>query len=624
MSVIFGKYHIKKQPLAKTDLIKMRDRLNHWEADDMGIWKNEYVGLGHLMLWNTPESLYEKLPLVSPHSGNIITADARIDNREELFLKLKITDFTVPDSTLILAAYDKYGKDCVHHLIGDFAFAIWDVNKEELFCARDHMGVKPFFYYYDSEVFIWASEMKGIKSFPEIKLELSKSYFTNIFYNLQNENDVSPFSNIYQVPPATYFIINSNIFYKKKYWDLNPNYELKLASDEEYFEEYLALIKSAIKCRVRTAFPLGTQLSGGLDSSGITSIASTLYDNPSDFHSFTNAVPGNYKSKYPFLEDEYSWTKKTSDFLNIQNLHVLNSSKDNYWDYIDTKNKLLDAPCELLSSEMIIDLINATNPLNVRSMLSGFYGDNFVTHNGRGFLRESINKFDYLSVYKHFKYSSKKPLSSATKYILKEHLGFNRINNKYSFDEVILKPEFHNQEHLKSRRDYYKYFVGKTLREQQYNEFQLKNSKRRFYFETLIGYSAKLEMRFPFIDIRLLEFCLSLPSNFHIRNGMKRYIYRKTMSNYIHSDILHNTKMGTSNSPASLIKFFDDHEIILKDIEALQKDKRFESFDFDKILTRLKESKDRPTQVRQSIGRDHIFFSLYRYILDKKQFLIFN
>ena len=152
MSVIFGKYHIKKQTLAKTDLIKMRDKLNHWEADDVGVWKNEYVGFGHLMLWNTPESLYEKLPLVSPHSGNIITADARIDNREELFLKLKITDKSIPDSTLILAAYDKYGKDCVHHLIGDFAFAIWNANKEELFCARDHMGVKPFYYYLDNDL----------------------------------------------------------------------------------------------------------------------------------------------------------------------------------------------------------------------------------------------------------------------------------------------------------------------------------------------------------------------------------------------------------------------------------------------------------------------------------------
>src|SRR6187402_2276600 len=123
------------------------------------------------MLYNTPESLNEKLPYHNTDSGLTVTADARIDNREEIYelLNLPVADAgQLADSTLILMLYKKYSGDCVKHLVGDFAFAIWDNNTETLFCARDQMGIKPFFYYQNDNYFAFASEIKGLLALPDI------------------------------------------------------------------------------------------------------------------------------------------------------------------------------------------------------------------------------------------------------------------------------------------------------------------------------------------------------------------------------------------------------------------------------------------------------------------------
>ena len=132
----------------------MNDRLSHRGPDGSNTWCEGPVAFGHQMLMTTPESLNENLPFHDEKAGLAITADARIDNRKELSKHLDIEDNeNLADSYFILKAYEKWGENCPEKLLGDFAFAIWDSNKEQLFCARDHMGVKPFYYYLSDEPF---------------------------------------------------------------------------------------------------------------------------------------------------------------------------------------------------------------------------------------------------------------------------------------------------------------------------------------------------------------------------------------------------------------------------------------------------------------------------------------
>jgi asparagine synthase (glutamine-hydrolysing) len=155
----------------------MVDILAHRGPDGAGAWSEESVGLGHRMLHTTPESLNEKLSLVDDRRGLVLTADARLDNRDELITALGFGGRPceeLTDSELILGAYKRWGERCPERLLGDFAFAIWDRRRQELFCARDHIGVKPFYYHRAGKLFVFASEIKALLCVPEVPRRLNE------------------------------------------------------------------------------------------------------------------------------------------------------------------------------------------------------------------------------------------------------------------------------------------------------------------------------------------------------------------------------------------------------------------------------------------------------------------
>ena len=187
MSGIFGIFNRKGKSIEKNTVNTMLDAMSYWNPDDSGTWIDGPAALGHTMLWNTPESTLENLP--NKQNSHIITMDARLDNRQELAEKLEIVDRPInqiTDSDFILSAYDKWGESCPKYLLGDFAFAIWDEKKQQMFCARDHIGIKPFYYHLDDELFLFANDIKGILSYPDIL----KSYNDQKeFYILDTRND---------------------------------------------------------------------------------------------------------------------------------------------------------------------------------------------------------------------------------------------------------------------------------------------------------------------------------------------------------------------------------------------------------------------------------------------------
>ena len=175
MSAITGMFLINGRAVDSNLFKKMNDSLRHRGPDGSGIWVNGPVALGHQMLHTTSESLHEKLPFKDETSGLVITADARIDNRDELAPLLKLENSEkVSDSLFILRSYQKWGDKCPEKLLGDFAFAIWDTVKEQLFCARDHMGIKPFYYYLSDDAFYFATEIKSLFNLLDVHPRLNE------------------------------------------------------------------------------------------------------------------------------------------------------------------------------------------------------------------------------------------------------------------------------------------------------------------------------------------------------------------------------------------------------------------------------------------------------------------
>jgi len=171
MSSIFGFWNFHGKSMDQKYASEMMNKLNHWNADATNIWNGEQTQLGHLLLKNSPQSFYENQPYFDTEKQICITADVTLYNRAELMDMLEIKfNSKLPDSQLILHSYQKWGKDCPKYFNGDFAFAIWDSQNQEFFCARDHHGIKPFYYSYDSGLFAFASEIKGLLELPSIKI----------------------------------------------------------------------------------------------------------------------------------------------------------------------------------------------------------------------------------------------------------------------------------------------------------------------------------------------------------------------------------------------------------------------------------------------------------------------
>ena len=221
MSGIVGIHYLDGRPVNHENLTKMVDILAHRGPDGADIWVDGSVGLGHRMLWTTPESLIEKLPLVN-HTGDIVTtSDSRIDNREELIAALQLSNHSfekITDSDLILGAYEKWGEECPQHLLGDFAFAIWDNRQQKLFCARDTMGIKPIYFYFANNNFVFGSEIKAIFCLQEVPREVNEVRIGDYLIKNFEDTTITSYKNILRLPPAHSVKISTAGIEIQNYW----------------------------------------------------------------------------------------------------------------------------------------------------------------------------------------------------------------------------------------------------------------------------------------------------------------------------------------------------------------------------------------------------------------------
>ena len=225
MSGIIGIYCLDGRPIDPMVLERMGESIAHRGQDGAGMWNSGPVGLGHRMRWTTPESLHEQLPLVNKTGNLILTADARIDNRDELIAALDLTGHPgreMSDSALILSAYEQWGECCPEKLLGDFAFAIWDGRKRRLFLARDHFGVKPFYYYRSDRLFVFASEIKALFNIPEVPRQLNEARVSHYLTPMMEDKTVTFYREIFRLPAHHTMTVSREGAKVRPYWALGP------------------------------------------------------------------------------------------------------------------------------------------------------------------------------------------------------------------------------------------------------------------------------------------------------------------------------------------------------------------------------------------------------------------
>lgn len=234
--------------------------------------------LGHRRLSIIDLSPAGRQPMTDESGRFWIVYNGEVYNYIELKEELKSRGYafrTNSDTEVILKAYEEWGTECLNRFNGMFAFALWDVKKKTLFCARDRVGVKPFYYYHDGKRFIFASEIKGL-----LKAGIERKINNQIVYDylssgLLDHTEDTFFEGIKQLRPAHYLMISKDGLTLKRWWDIEDR-ELSGCSDEEYARRFYELFEDSVRLRLRSDVPVGTCLSGGLDSSTIVCVANSF------------------------------------------------------------------------------------------------------------------------------------------------------------------------------------------------------------------------------------------------------------------------------------------------------------------------------------------------------------
>jgi len=278
MSCIAGIINLDGAPVDRALLERMTSAMRHRAPDENGMRCAENVGLGHAMLRISPESADEHQPCTL--DGQVwITADARIDGRAELVARLHSAGEPVrrdaPDVELILHAYRAFGESLLENIIGDFAFALWDDRGKALLCARDHMGVRPFYYAKTDRALIFASDIDAVLVHPAVSTRLDEDAVGDFLLLGQYQNaETTIYRDVRRLPAASRIRVNRDAFQVSEYWTFPPHDWLRYGQSSEYVEHFQQVFSLAVNDRLR-ANNIALELSGGMDSTAIAAVAAT-------------------------------------------------------------------------------------------------------------------------------------------------------------------------------------------------------------------------------------------------------------------------------------------------------------------------------------------------------------
>ena len=547
MSGIVGIMNLDRAPIDRDLLWRMTEFMSSRGPDAQEIWTDESVGFGHSMLRATWEAETETQPLTV--DGKVwLTADARIDAREELIAKLQtklnrsVNRERVPnDAELILCAYDVWGEECLNHLIGDFAFAIWDGRAQHLFCARDHFGVKPFFYAHIGNSFVFSNTLNALRLDARVSGDLNEVAIGDyLLFGLNQDLSTTTFRDIRRLPPGHTLTIADGSIKTHRYWTPCVPGEIRYRDPRSYVERFAELLSSATNDRLRTN-RVAISMSGGLDSTSVAAIAREQLHGDPAVHAYSIV----YDSLIPDQERYYS--NVAADHIGIPITHI---NADRY--------PLFDgqAPGDMDQAEpfLLSPLTGQFNDLlrlcagNGRIALTGYDGDAFISEPPKAYFASSAKRLklkDLTTNIGWYVWTQKRlpPIGLRTR--LKRMLGKHPSAGFYPawIDESFAK-RIDLCERLKESSA-----NQVTAGEIRSSALQALNSK--VWASLFEGYDAgatklQLELRHPFIDLRLVEYVLAIPV---VPWCVNKHILRLFMKDKLPPAVLNRHKTPLAGDP---------------------------------------------------------------------------
>lgn len=565
MCGIAGILDIKRKPENHV-LLSMTGAMRHRGPDGEGIYIDGPAGLGHRRL--SIIDLNTGAQPMSNEDGSVwITYNGEVYNFVELRNELENRGHkfrTKSDTESIIHAYEQYGEECVKKLRGMFSFCIWDAKKKTLFLARDRVGKKPLYYFYNKSRFVFASEIKAIIADRNIKRELDMSAVSDYFTYQYVLFPKTIFKNIYKLPPGHFMTVRQQPDNRadiqidiQQYWDIKycPDYSV---SENEWVEGLKEKLLDAVKVRLISDVPLGAFLSGGLDSSAIVAFMSRVMSQPvktfsigfeeADFSElqYARKIARQYGTDHhemivkpdavellPKLAWEFD--EPFADSSAIPTYYVSKMARENVTVVLsgDGGDETFAGYSRYASASWFYRWTKfAPYPLR-RIFFGGVSSLMPYGMRGKGFLRHlTLSPFEY---YKGM------ITQEDSKY-------FDELFNK----DVVSEIAGHRGEKngiLKSNNSMMEEFYNRYPNDDYLTKIQYLDTKTYLAEDILTKVDrasmlCSLETRAPLLDHEVLEFAARIPSSYKIRNSQKKYIFKKTMSEFLPSDIVNRDKMG--------------------------------------------------------------------------------
>jgi asparagine synthase (glutamine-hydrolysing) len=563
MSAIAGIYHLNNEPINLEHGNLMMKELEKYPADDIQTWHNDKVFLGCHAQWITPESVGEKLPYYDHERKLAITADAIIDNRDELFERLQVDKRKrkdITDSELILLSYHKWGEDSPKFLVGDFAFMIWDEREQKLFGARDFSGGRTLYYCKSDRFFAFCTVVIPLLTVPSIKKILNEQWLAE-FLAIPGVSDSlkagpTVFKHIEQVPPAHSISVVRGKVNILRYCMLLPSNKLILKSNEEYEEAFQEVFQQAVSSHVRSRSLVGSRLSGGLDSGAVTSFAAReLSKENKQLHTFSfipleDFVDWTPKSR---IADERPFIESTVNYVGNISSNFLDFDGRNAFTEVDDLLDIMEMPYKFIENSFWLKgIIEEAQARGIKVLLNGGRGNYTISWGpALEFYSILLKKMNLIKLYKEVNlYCNNRNVGRKhifTKVGKKAFPFLHDTKSQYQFP-MLINPEFAKKTNVLNKLKNTRFDGNSNLSiyEARKQQFDLPDSWN------LNGTSrAKMSLRYsvwdrdPTNDLRVIRFCLSVPEQQYVQNGVDRSLIRRATKNYLPDKVrLNNSIRG--------------------------------------------------------------------------------
>ncbi len=537
---------------------KMIEATSHRGPDDRGFWCADHVSLGHARLSIIDLSKNARQPLWNEDGSLGIIFNGEIYNFQELRKQLLENGHrfrSLSDTEVILHLYEDKGEKCLKDLNGIFAFAIYSKNTNEIFLARDRMGIKPLYYYSDGAKLIFSSEIKGILAHP-VERRIDEEAFHHHFRIFFTPSPFTLIKGIRKLPPAHYLVCKNKKIEIKKYWDIEDGPEIQ--SKEEAISRIKFLLKDSVKRQIISDRPLGIFLSGGIDSSSILGIAREFMGDKIKTYSAgfdINIEPEKFNRDFYAARQTAAFYRTDHHELLISDIDARDNLEKVIWHMEEPVPNPIQIATFLLAKEAKKD---------VAVVLGGDGGDEIFGGYPRYyysrlidyyqilplFLREIVphNIFELFSKRKNLKEKLNTPPGVA-RYLL--HMGQKkeilskvlRIKPAENLTEDFLRANYPENKF----RDHSKYLMYLDLMTWLTDESLLRTDKMTMAFG--------LEERVPILDHRLVEYAFTIPTKYKIKGNQSwKRIFREAMQEYLPPHVQKQQKTGWFSPAAKWLR----------------------------------------------------------------------